>query len=125
MINVAKLAKSAINMSSPYLPVTLKLYIGQENQYGKMVSSYSYFDIKSQIQSTNRKELKDVNGISLSDTFLTFYFVKADLSTVDRVIQKGTDFIIYNAITYKIVRVQDSFNTEWTSVIACEYKEGI
>ena len=122
MINVAKLVKSAINMSSPYLPVTLKLYSGQSNEFGKIISTYEYYDVKSQIQSTNRKELKDVNGISLSDTYLTFYFVKADLSTVDRVIQKGTDFIIYDNITYKIVRVQDAFNTEWTSVIACEYK---
>lgn len=123
MINIAALVKSAINISTPYQKVILKISNGQQNLFGVMTVSYDLIETEANVQSTSKRELFNIEGLSLSNTYLTFYFVKADLTTVNRVIEKSTDFIIFKNIEYKIVKVQDSFETDWISVICMEYKE--
>ena len=103
MLNLLKITKKAINMISPYLPVSIYKYTGQTNNFGKIEANYNIINIDAQIQSTNKKELKGIEGIMLSDSYLTFYFIKQDLGTTDRVLKEGADFILFNNVKYKII----------------------
>jgi hypothetical protein len=120
MFNLNNIVSGVLNEVNPIQAIWLKLFKGQTNRAGEITATY-YDEMKSsaRIQNENAQNLQHINGLNLTKIYKRFYISKCDLTGLNRAYLEAGDYITWCGQAYKIVAVNEDFNTGWVAVVGC------
>ena len=107
----------AINRVVPMHQISIYYYLGQEKNKGTVIKIYSDPIITmAQIEVENERSLQHADAINFTQNQLRFYINTNILSGLNRSLEIGGDFIVYNCYKYRIIAVPEQFGTGWTRI---------
>jgi hypothetical protein len=119
-INAHKIASSVLNNITPDYEIIVKTNSGQINEKGVVKNTYITYNTRARIYLANTQDLKHINGININLIYKKFYLNLDNISGLNKQKINSGDYIIYDNIEYKIIKVVSQFNSGWSSVIGCQ-----
>ena len=126
-MNLNYLASVACQSIYPKVSIDIYTYANQTNVMGNVTVTYNLpFTILANVQLANLQKLtyfqklKEINGYSVTNIYKVFWINNSSLTGLNRNLSTGGDYIIYNKLKYKIVGIENQFNTNWVMLLAIE-----
>ena len=120
MTKIGAIVQSALNVIHNQDNVILHLYTGQNiDDAGLNTPTYVQINSKARIQPISQDLVKMWN-LEAGKTYKSFYLLTEYLTTVNRNIGTGGDYIEWNSLFYRIVKVPEVFYTDWQHVVGIQ-----
>lgn len=120
-MNLNYLAGVVCEATYPRVSIDVYTYASQDNVMGDVTVIYNPpFTILANVQLADKQKIKEIDGYSATTIYKAFWIDNSSLTGLNRNLSKGGDYIIYNDLKYKIVGVENQFNTDWVLVFGAE-----
>ena len=120
-LNVNYIASGALQAIYDPVPVDLYTFLAQANVMGIIAPTYNLpVTINANVQLASPQELRHIDGYNATKIYKKFWINNDQLTGLERNISTGGDYLIMNALVYKIVQVIDNFTTGWIKIICVE-----
>jgi hypothetical protein len=120
-MNVNYLASSCLNATYRTIPVQYYKYTGQANTLGIINTTYDApITLNANIQLVDKQKLIHADYYNATTIYKAFWLNLDTISGLNRNISTGGDYFIYNELKYKVVGVENEFNTDWVLVICAQ-----
>jgi len=121
MLNLDRIVGGCIAAITPRHDIQIMIFRGQINRKGTVSTDYhDPFYSTCHTELANAQDLTHINGINITKIYRKFFIQSFTLSGLNRNLSTGGDLIIHNQIKYKIVSLNENFNTGWVYVIGCQ-----
>ncbi len=94
------------------------LYVRTFNASGAGVGTYKLTN--ANIQLVDKQKLIHANYYNATTIYKAFWINLDTISGLNRNISTGGDYFIYNGLKYKVVGVENEFDTDWVLVICAQ-----
>ena len=120
-LNLNYIASGALQATYNIVSVQLYTFLAQVNTLGILSVTYNApLTINANVQLANNQELQHIEGYNATKIYKKFWINNDQITGLDRNISTGGDYIVFNALTYKIVQVINNFATGWVKIICVE-----
>jgi hypothetical protein len=120
-MNVNYLASSCLNATYKTIPVQYYKFTGQTNTLGIISATYAApITLNANIQLVDKQKLIHANYYNATTIYKAFWINLDTISGLNRNISTGGDYFIYNGLKYKVVGVENEFDTDWILVICAQ-----
>lgn len=114
-MNVNYLASSALQVTYPMVTIQVYTFASQANVLGTITPVYnSPVTMQANVQLMNRQELEHIEGYNQTKIYKNFWINDEPLTGLNRNISTGGDYLTLNGLVYKIIGVENKYNTGWT-----------
>ncbi len=72
------------------------------------------------MQLVDKQKLKEIAGYNANTIYKMFWIDNQQITGLNRNLSTGGDYIVYNDLKYKIVGIENEYNTGWVAVIGAE-----
>jgi hypothetical protein len=120
-MNLNYLASELVEATYPSVEIDIYTYVGQTNNLGDVTVIYSTpVTVEANVQLADRQKIQAIDGYSATTIYKAFWINNSDLTGLNRNLGSGGDYIVYNGLKYKIVGIENQFNTDWILVYGAE-----
>lgn len=120
-MNVNYLASSCLQATYNTMQVQYYQYTGQNNVMGTVTPTYALpITLDANIQLVDKQKLKHHSYYQETTIYKAFWINLDTITGLNRNIGTGGDYFIHNGFKYKIVGVENEFNTGWILVICAQ-----
>lgn len=113
-MNVNYIASSALQATYSTVPVAIYTFLGQANVMGTVTPTYNApVNVMANMQLMTNQQLEHVEGYNQTKVYKNFWINNDQLSGLDRNITTGGDYLIWNALVYKVIGVENNYHTNW------------
>lgn len=124
MLNLELINQGAISRVVPRRNILVYTFVGQvKDAEGVYTTSYnSPIATTAQVQMQDPQKLLHIQGLNLSETYLRFYIQSNTITSINRNLNNGGDYIVMDNMKYRIVWLVEKFNVNWVCVVGIEEK---
>lgn len=118
-INIGAIVHNTLNCISPVEPITM--WNAQPDNTvddnGYPITVYSKTDYQARCYSASN-EIIYKNNLEFGKEYKVFYVLTNNVHIVNRPSGDSGDYIYYSDNFWRIINIQENFNTSWTSFLA-------
>lgn len=120
-MNLNYLASGCLQATYNTIPVEYYQYTGQTNTLGTITSTYATpIILDANIQLVDKQKLIHADYYNATIIYKAFWINLDTISGLNRNISTGGDYFVYDNLKYKVVGVENEFNTDWILVICAQ-----
>ncbi len=116
-LKIGEIIQPLLNVSNPLQAVTWYAFSGEAiDASGLKTLSYTQTTLQARVQPVNH-DLIFKHNLEFGHVYKRFYVLTDTVQTVDRNISTTGDFILWNTLYYRVMRLPDEFLTGWQEII--------
>lgn len=120
MLQVGSIVQTGLNFINPVQNITLWQYAGTTtSDSGQSINAYNQSNTTARVQPVTQQLMFKYN-LEFGHTYKRFYILLDSLTTVNRNLSTNSDYIKFNNLYYRVMRVEDNFDTQWLHVIGMQ-----
>lgn len=120
-LNLNYLVSEALQPVYPQVTIQVFKYLGQVNNLGTITTSYAApFTITANVQLVDKQRLTEMAGYNKNTIYKCFWINNEYVTGLNRNIGTGGDYIVHEGLKYKVVGIENEYNTDWVAVIGAE-----
>jgi hypothetical protein len=117
-IKVGAIVHQLAGVSNPLQNITWYQYQAQAvDDSGLKSVSYTSNVLPARIQPTS-KDLIFSNNLEFGNIYKTFFILTDDVNVPDRNISVNGDYLGWNNLYWRVMKVEEEFNSGWSKIIA-------
>ena len=120
-MNINYLASGCLNATYRVVPVAYYQSTGKTNVLGTVAPAYaSPITLNANIQLVDKQKLQHKDYYNATTIYKAFWINLDTITGLNRNISSGGDYFLFNSLKYKVVGIENEFQTNWICVICAQ-----
>lgn len=113
-MNVNYIASTALQATYSQVTVQIYIFMGQTNTLGALTETYATpLSAQANVQLMTNQQLQHIEGYNQTKIYKNFWINNDQLTGLNRNITTGGDYLNLDGLIYKIIGVQNNYQTDW------------